>query len=107
MSFIPRKNDLVCFASLWRLLVTRPSENAGFPASSEPSLGSGIALPRVGGAERLYVVTLPASLILAYFQFDPLFFIRAVIDLHLSFNLQEDEDGERWLCASGRISVCL
>lgn len=59
------------------------------------SLGSGIVLPCGCSAECLYIVTLLASLILTYFQFDPLFSIRTVIDLHLSLNLHEDEDRER------------
>ena len=55
------------------------------------SLSSGIVLPRSCGAGCLYM----ASLIPTYFQFAPLFSIRAVIDLHLSLNLHEDEDRER------------
>ncbi len=70
------------------------------------SLSSGIVLPRRCSAECLYIVTLLASLVPTYFQFDSLFSIRAVIDLHLSLNLHEDEDRER-SCASVRISVCL
>lgn len=70
------------------------------------SLSTGIVLPRDCSSECLYIVTLLASLIPTYFQFDPLFSIRAVIDLHLSLNLHEDEDRER-SCASVRISVCL
>ena len=71
------------------------------------SLSSGIVLPLCGGsAECLYIVTTLASLIPTYFQSDPLFSIRAVIDLHLSLNLHEDEDRE-CSCASVRVSVCV
>lgn len=70
------------------------------------SLSSGIVLPHGRSPECLYIVTLLASLIPTYFHFNPLFSIRAVIDLHLSLNLHADEDGE---CsgASVRISVSL
>lgn len=70
------------------------------------SLSLGIVLPHSCSTECLYIVTLLASLIPTYFQFNPLFSIRAVIDLHLSLNLHEDEDRER-SCASVHISVCL
>lgn len=70
------------------------------------SLSSGIVLPRGCSAEYLNIVTLLASLIPTYFQFSPLFSIRAVIDLHLSLNLHKDEDRE-CSCASVRLSVCL
>lgn len=83
---------IVSSASLSRLPASRLREKTRSPCLPRTSLSCGINLPRRCASECLHVVAPPQSLVHARLHSDPLSSTRAVIDLHLSLNLHEDED---------------
>lgn len=81
--------------------------NCSFSGFLCTSLSWGIVLPCASSAECLYIFSQPARLIPTYFQSHPLFFsTRAVIDLHLSLNLLDNEDRGEELCACAYVCWC-